>query len=208
MAAISEEEPILGIIGFSIMWIMWKARNNWVFKRKEIAPLEILANAQRISCHELKLTSTVQANSGKDCELDLDGTNSKEWDVSCWVDASWQGSHVGGAGIFINEYPSTFILGRAVPLQQCESALVGEALALLEDSSQYDELRQLRAWAVEPIIHDCKNVLANLDFVKICFTSRCNNSMAHSLARLAVTLGTNYKWTDPALIPECSHDYQ
>ncbi|XP_072971995.1 uncharacterized protein [Typha angustifolia] len=174
-------------LAFSIIWAIWKARNSWVFKQVKPYPTKILEEAIRNANQNFGyINQPLFPVSGRE---DNEVVNPLMGEYICWVDASWKGNCSGDIGIAICEFLNTFCLGKSIFLNHCSDTKMEEAMALLEDLDI--------GWEILNVIKECRWWIHKLQDIKILFTSRCNNTLAHSLANLAEQRDPCKIWTHP-----------
>ncbi|XP_072999197.1 uncharacterized protein [Typha latifolia] len=141
-------------------------------------------------------------------------------DLVGWTDAAWKGSNEGGAGLIILEFPADIYLGKATLLTNCHNSLHGEMLAmrlLIEEvylktpaskvwlfsdcqvlvNILNEHRDQSISWELASIVNECLERMKELPSIRICYTSRKNNFVAHSLARFALANRVSKVWLNP-----------
>ncbi|XP_073007463.1 uncharacterized protein [Typha latifolia] len=183
---------------FTLMWAIWKARNSLIFRKEEMDPRRVVDEASRLwkPCPDPPNKDTRAV--GKEAD---NLPRPKDGDMLCWVDAAWKEDHTRGVGIALWNFRKEFLIGKSLHLEHCESALAGEARAVLEGLKEISKLdtrgqcwlfsnSQLVVktvndgknnlssthWTIFRVIQECMSWVSIFPHVKVYYTSRSNNA--------------------------------
>lgn len=97
----------------SLMWEIWKARNECVFRGARPSPIRTIIAARGISSNYIAPIAHQSVQVPTRCP--------GQGDIVCWVDASWRGGLDGSMGIFVCRHPNQMVLAQSLYQDFCES---------------------------------------------------------------------------------------
>ncbi|XP_071926256.1 uncharacterized protein [Coffea arabica] len=201
----------------NVLWQIWKSRNRRQFEDKGMDPMTVVSKATR-EWREFQEAQGVDGDNSSHMNCGMEGMGGWKEPEGGWVKfnsdaAVQQKTERAGWGMIARDCLGNALGAWAVPNTCCSSAKQEEALALRAAML----MAKQQGWKRVVFESDCKHLIDSINrgdgdseiatilldidslksnFYKCCFsfTRRMNNSVSHSLAKLALKMDDTAEW--------------